>query len=83
LNIQSSNIVFSIGFITYIIIRGIFEQRTKENVKAVIRVDWRDRIVLVIVFLGSLLLPFVYLFTPWLEFADYDLPTFVPWMGAA
>ncbi len=81
--IQSSNIVFLFGFIAYVAIRGVFEQRTKGNEKAVSRVDGRDRILMFIVFVGSLLLPVVYLFTPWLAFADYRLPAFAPWCGAA
>jgi protein-S-isoprenylcysteine O-methyltransferase Ste14 len=45
--------------------------------------DAREKILLFIVITGSLLLPFVYLFTPLLAFADYRLPSFVPWCGAA
>jgi protein-S-isoprenylcysteine O-methyltransferase Ste14 len=31
---------------------------------------------------ASLLLPILYLFTPWLAFAEYSLPAFAPWCGA-
>lgn len=30
---------------------------------------------------GGLIVPALYLFTPWLAFADYRLPAFVPWCG--
>src|SRR5215510_3376438 len=83
MRIQPWNIVFLIGFITYVVIRGIYGSRSKNNEKAVSRADGRDRALMVIVFIGSLLLPVVYLFTPWLAFADYQLPAFVPWFGAA
>lgn len=83
MRIQPWNIVFLIGFIAYVVIRGIYGSRVKNNEKAVSRADGLDRAVMVIVFMGCLLLPVVYLFTPWLAFADYHLPSFVPWFGAA
>lgn len=83
MRIQTWNIVFLIGFIAYVVIRGIYGSRAKNNEKAVSRADGLDRAVMVIVFMGCLLLPVVYLFTPWLAFADYHLPAFVPWFGAA
>ena len=83
MRIQPWNIVFLIGFIAYVVIRGIYGSRAKNNEKAVSRADGLDRAVMVIVFMGCLLLPIVYLFTPWLAFADYHLPAFVPWFGAA
>jgi protein-S-isoprenylcysteine O-methyltransferase Ste14 len=83
MRIQPWNIVFLIGFITYVVIRGIYGSRSKNNEKAVSRADGRDRALMVIVFIGCLLLPVIYLFTPWLAFADYQLPAFVPWFGAA
>jgi len=83
MRIQPWNIVFLSGFIAYVVIRGIYGSRAKNNEKAVSRADGLDRAVMVIVFMGCLLLPVVYLFTPWLAFADYHLPAFVPWFGAA
>jgi protein-S-isoprenylcysteine O-methyltransferase Ste14 len=78
-----SEIVFLIGFIAYVTIRGVFARRTKRNEKTVSRVDWRERALLCVVFAGCMLLPVVYLFTNWLAFADYHLGAFVPWAGAA
>ena len=75
------NIVFLAGFIVYLTIRGLFARRTEGNTKVVSRADLGDRIVLFVVIAGNLGLPLVYLFTSWLGFADYRLPTFVPWCG--
>jgi protein-S-isoprenylcysteine O-methyltransferase Ste14 len=80
---QLSDIVFLIGFIAYVTIRGVFARRTKGNEKAVSRVDWQERALLCVVFAGCMLLPVVYLFTNWLAVADYRLGPFVPWAGAA
>jgi len=81
--LQPWNIVFLVGFLTYVAIRGVFIERTRSDDKVVSRMDGRDRAVILIVFLGSVLLPVVYLSTPWLAFADYRLPAFVPWCGVA
>src|SRR5439155_25971537 len=69
------------GFIVYVCVRGVFKQRTKSNEKAVSRVDALEKALMAIVIPGALLLPVLYLFTPWLAFADYRLPAFAPWCG--
>lgn len=62
------NLVFLIGFIAYMGIRGVFERRTRGTEKAVRRIDACERILLVMVISTSLLLPMLYLFTSWLAF---------------
>jgi protein-S-isoprenylcysteine O-methyltransferase Ste14 len=81
MRIQPWNLVFLVCFIVYVVIRGVFKQRTKANVPALRRVDALEMTLLIIVIPGGLFLPVVYLFTPWLAFADYRLPTFAPWCG--
>ena len=76
------NTVFLIGFIIYVAIRGVFQNRTKNNQTIVRGLDALEKALLVLVGVGSLLLPVLYLFTPWLAFADYRLPAFAPWCGA-
>ncbi len=80
---QPWSIVFLVGFVVYVGIRHVFAQRTKGEEKVERRVDGLEKTLLVIVLLGSLLLPVLYLFTPLLGFADYRLPALVPWAGAA
>jgi protein-S-isoprenylcysteine O-methyltransferase Ste14 len=69
------------GLIIYVAIRGVFGARTKKNEKAVSRVDGRDRALVGAVFVGSFILPVLYLFTPLLRFADYRLANVVMWVG--
>jgi protein-S-isoprenylcysteine O-methyltransferase Ste14 len=80
--IQPWNLVFLAGFVVYVTIRGVFERRTRSNEKVASRADVRERMLLAFVGVGSLLIPILYLFTPWLRFADYRLPAFAPWCGA-
>ena len=82
MRIQRWNLVFLVGFIVYVCIRGIFAHRTKTNEKILSRSDALEKILLAILIPGSLLLPVIYLFTPWVNFADYRLPAFAPWCGA-
>jgi len=82
MRIQAWNLVFLTGVIVYVSIRGVFGGRTKLNQKVLTRVDRRDRTLVAVVFVGNIILPALYLFTPWLAFADYHLPTFIPWCGA-
>src|SRR6267378_1653761 len=77
------NIFFLLCFIVYVVIRGVFKERVKRNEMAVRHVDGLEKALMLIVIPGGLLLPVVYLFTPWLGFADYHLPTFAPWCGTA
>ncbi|MFN2480243.1 MAG: protein-S-isoprenylcysteine O-methyltransferase [Pyrinomonadaceae bacterium] len=83
MQIHPWNIVFLFGFSAYVIIRGVFEQRSKNNEKAVSRSDNRERLLMLIMVVGGMILPCVYLFTHWLGFADYRLPAFAPWFGTA
>jgi protein-S-isoprenylcysteine O-methyltransferase Ste14 len=80
---QPWNVVFLIGFVAYLFIRGVFEQRTKGTEKSISRFDGRERALLCLVFVGCILLPAVYLFTNWLGFANYRLPSYLPWAGTA
>jgi len=81
MRIQSWNVVFLIGFSVYVCIRGVFKQRTKSNEQAVGHVDVLEKTLMAIVIPGGLLLPLLYLFTRWLDFANYHLPAFAPWLG--
>lgn len=76
------NIVFLVGFVLYFWIRYVFQHRTKSEKKAVSRFDRSEKILLGAMFRPVILLPVLYLFTPLLAIADYDLPALVPWFGA-
>jgi len=80
---QPWNIVFLVGFIVYASIRHVFERRTKGIEKGVRRIDALEKVLLVLVAVGNFILPVLYLFTPFLAFADYRLPAFLPWCGSA
>jgi protein-S-isoprenylcysteine O-methyltransferase Ste14 len=80
---QPWSIVFLLSLTAYAAVRVVFERRTRQNVKTASRADGRDRALIVIALVGWLVLPLLYLFTPWLAFAAYQLPAFAPWCGTA
>jgi protein-S-isoprenylcysteine O-methyltransferase Ste14 len=81
--LQPPNAVFFLGLVVYFGIRHVFINRTKKEKRTVRRVDAVEKILLGVMFLAVLLLPLLYLFTPLLSFADYRLPWFIRWSGAA
>jgi protein-S-isoprenylcysteine O-methyltransferase Ste14 len=81
--LQPWNAVFFVGFVAYLGIRSVYARRTKHNEKIHRQVDRLEIFLLLLVIPSSTLLPVLYLFTPLLGFADYRLPAFAPWCGAA
>src|SRR5947208_4875636 len=75
------NLVYAIGFVAFYWIRHVFLQRTKHEKKVVNRMDTLEKLLLMGMFPGTLLLPLLYLLTPWLDFANYTLPPLLPWTG--
>ena len=76
------NIVFLVGFVVYLGTRHVFERRTRGEEKVVRRIDGLEKALLATVILGTVFPPLLYVFSPWLSFADYRLPVPVLWSGA-
>jgi protein-S-isoprenylcysteine O-methyltransferase Ste14 len=79
---QPWNIVFAIGFIVYVAVRGRFAARTKSNKSMDRRVGLQEKILLPFVICTSLPFPLIYLLTPLFSFADYELPLWAHSCGA-
>ena len=77
------DIVFLAGFCVYAWIRGVYEKRTRANERQARATFAGHRWLLVFVFVGAVGVPLLYLFSPWMAFADYRLPWGVPWAGTA
>jgi len=79
--LQPWNIVFLVGFVVFFWIRHVFIQRTKGERKTVRHFDRLEKALLFAMFPGTVFLPLLYLFTPLLRFADYQLPGILQWLG--
>ncbi|MHC4641479.1 MAG: protein-S-isoprenylcysteine O-methyltransferase [Planctomycetota bacterium] len=74
-------IIYLIGFVAGSVIRKLYVSGHRQNK---IADDWEvglDMLLLVIVSLGFIAAPLVYLFTGWPAFADYQLPSWAGWIG--
>jgi protein-S-isoprenylcysteine O-methyltransferase Ste14 len=69
-------IAFIVMVIAQIVIRYPYRSGVKHG-----QTDRQEQVLLALFALGSLILPLVYIFTSWLSFADYDLPTGVVFVG--
>ena len=76
-------IVYGIGFILIFIIRLPYWWLARSTPVVVDRKTVRERILLAQLSVGVGVLPLVYIFTPWLNFANYQLPSWAGWAGAA
>ena len=73
---------FFLGYIAFIVIRGRFASATRGATKVHRQVDVLEKALLLLVIPANLFVPLLYLFTPLLNFANYELPVFAPWCGA-
>lgn len=78
---HTSDLIFLIGFAIYIVTRGVFEHRTRGVQRFDRQLDMTETVILGFVLLGCVLLPPVYLFSPWLDFANSDPPVWAQWIG--
>jgi protein-S-isoprenylcysteine O-methyltransferase Ste14 len=74
-------VVFLIGFIAVCAIRVHFMQLVEQNKVVDGRTTAQEKFLLILTFFGMFLLPLVGIFTPWFEFASYDLPDWTGWVG--
>ena len=79
--LQPWNVVFTIGFVIYVVTRGIFASRTKDNEATERRIGLQEKVLLSAMLITSLLFPVIYLLTPLFSFADYELPDWIHWCG--
>ncbi len=75
-------IIWALIWVFVALIRIPARQRTKNN-RIVVDKTAQDRYLLAFLGVGMIALPIVYIFTSWLNFANYRLPPWAGWTGAA
>lgn len=73
-------VVFLIGFVAGSVIRAVY---TRQRRRAGVGRIGLDELLVMLGGVGLIIVPLVYLLSPWLDFADYHLPTWAGWTGAA
>lgn len=74
-------LIFTIGIVLILVIRFPYQQENKKNTIVDDRKTSQEKLILVLIFIGMLLLPFIYVFTPWLNVANYSLPLWAHGLG--
>jgi protein-S-isoprenylcysteine O-methyltransferase Ste14 len=77
----TSQIVFGIGFAAFYAIRAVYGRHRRWRTIVDIRFDLLERSILAFVTLGILVIPLIYLLSPWFSFADYSSPPWMLWPG--
>ena len=81
-NHNTFEVIFLLGFIAGSVIRVVYTVR-RRSVKAEKKYSNMLDIILISAAGIGMDLPFLYLFTPWLDFANYNLPEWSGWIGTA
>lgn len=74
-------IAYWVGLITQLIVRAPFNKTWKSGTKTVQRISTTETLLLGLLLVGNLILPSIYSFTNWLDFANYSLPDWLGWLG--
>ena len=71
------------GYVIIFTVRLFYRWRTRGNRVVVSRRTTLEILLLFLVFVGMLVIPLVYVFTSYLNFANYQLPSWTGWIGTA
>ena len=82
MNLHTSQAIFLIGLLLYLLLRAVYQKRAASATTTVTRSNKHDRFLVLLVILGQIVLPLLYLFSPWLNFANYESPVIALRLGA-
>lgn len=83
MSLLAAKIIWCIGVIGWFVIRYPHARRSRRSPKARKASGILERVLLGISTCGLGVLPAIYVFTPLLQFADYPLQPWQPWVGGA
>lgn len=79
MNIQTSQAIFLIGLAWYLATRAVYQRRAVGNETTVKRSSIVDRLLVVLVVFGQIIIPLIYVLSPLLNFANYEqMPSLIP-----
>ena len=71
MNLPVRAAVFLFGLLPYVAIRSAYQMRARRTAKTIHRSNGGDRVLITLVVIGQFLLPLVYIFSSWVDFANY------------
>jgi protein-S-isoprenylcysteine O-methyltransferase Ste14 len=82
MNLHAPQIVFLIGLATYLATRGVYQRRASGGRSEIQRSSVGDRVLVLLVVAGQVIVPLIYLFSPAIDVANYEAPKVLTWLGA-
>lgn len=76
-------IIFWLALFSEIIIRAPINQARQKEAKRSNRIPAQEKVMLGLLWLGMFAVPIVYSSSTWLDFANYSMPDWAGWAGAA
>lgn len=74
-------ILYWAGLFIEVVIRAPFQKTWKAAAKTEQRVSRTEKVLLGLLSVAGIILPLIYSATNWLDFADYNLPAWMGWLG--
>lgn len=81
MNTLTLKIIYTLGVVVSFVIRIPYRQENRKNTIIDDRKTPQEKLILFLIFVGMLLLPFIYVLSPWLNFANYSLPIWANGLG--
>lgn len=76
------SLAYVIGLVIFVVIRAVFARPADRQKKVIERVDAKERVLVALMGVGHVLIPLLYFVTAWLDFADFRMPAWLPWIGS-
>lgn len=76
-------LIYFAAIVVEMIIRAPIDRARRRNKIVADQVSRQERLLLILLVVGMGLLPLLYAVSPWLTFANYDLPDWAGWLGVA
>ncbi|MBE7385565.1 MAG: hypothetical protein F6J95_029720 [Leptolyngbya sp. SIO1E4] len=81
MEMRTLKIIFLICYAFVFVIRIYYKRRTEQKVIVDARKITQEKGLRLLMLVGVIILPFTYIFTPWLAIANYTLPVWVNVLG--
>lgn len=76
-----SKSIFVVGIVFWLLVRIPYQQIQKQNIIVDHRKPLQEKLVRLLLLIGILFVPLIYIFSPWLNFANYRLPIWANGLG--
>jgi len=81
MEIYLGKVIYIVGIMLFVLIRITFILRKKKNRISIDRKTIIDILMLILIFCAAIIIPLCYIFSPFLNFANYYLPFWSTWLG--